>query len=219
MTSIRLILWETLIFWITGRHHKAVHLTGCGSFCRVYTFGGRTTDANIITYLNPDNALSGFKPIILIIVAGKVEDGIWPLPKFRFLVDWGDQQNGMSFQEISGLDKVKQVIQYRDQNSADNYKIKMPGIVNYSSVTMKRGIFVNDDSFRKWNDQVKKNTIKKQTVTIKMLNEKGNPTVAWTLEKAWPTKISSTDIRSDGNAVAIDSMEVAYELLNISWLN
>lgn len=38
----------------------------------------------------------------------------------------------------------------------------------------------------------------------------------WTLRNAFPTKISSTDLKSEGSEVAIDSIEIAYEELEIS---
>ncbi|NOS91596.1 MAG: phage tail protein, partial [Cyclobacteriaceae bacterium] len=36
------------------------------------------------------------------------------------------------------------------------------------------------------------------------------------LNNAWPTKISATDLKSDGNEVAIDSIEIAHEGLTIT---
>lgn len=38
----------------------------------------------------------------------------------------------------------------------------------------------------------------------------------WQLNNAWPTKISSTDLKSEGNEVPIDTLEIAHEQLIIS---
>lgn len=149
-------------------------------------------------------------------MAGEVQDAVWPLPKFRFIVDWGDQQTDIQFQEVSGLDAETQIIEYRHSNSPEFSTIKMPGIAKYGNVTMKRGVFVNDNSFWNWYEQITMNTIKRQAVTIKLLDEKGEPTMVWTLKNAWPTKISSTDLKSDGNEVAVDSIEIAHEGLTIA---
>jgi len=35
------------------------------------------------------------------------------------------------------------------------------------------------------------------------------------MKNAWPTKISGTDLKSDGNEVAIDTIEIAHEGLTI----
>lgn len=148
-------------------------------------------------------------------MAGEAQDAVWPLPKFRFIVDWGDQETDIAFQEVSGLDTETQIIEYRHSNSPEFSTIKMPGIAKFGNVTMKRGVFVNDNSFWDWYDQIKMNTIKRQAVTIKLLDENGDPTMTWTLKNAWPTKISSTDLKSDGNEVAVDSIEIAHEGLTI----
>ena len=60
------------------------------------------------------------------------------------------------------------------------------------------------------------NTIKRVTVVIRLLDEKGNPTMVWTLQNAWPTKVSGTDLKSDGNEVAVETLEIAHEGLTVA---
>jgi phage tail-like protein len=40
--------------------------------------------------------------------------------------------------------------------------------------------------------------------------------MTWTLNNAWPTKISSTDLKSDANEVAVESIEIMHEGLTIA---
>ncbi|CAN1554578.1 Conserved hypothetical protein CHP02241 [Flavobacteriaceae bacterium] len=145
-----------------------------------------------------------------------IEDPSWPMPKFRFEVDLGTELTKVAFQEVSGMDVETQIIEYRSTNSPLFSTVKMPGITKYGNVTMKRGIFVNDNTFWDWYQQVVMNTIKRITVVIKLLDENGNVTMQWTLNNAWPTKITSTDLKSDGNEVAVDTIEIAYEQLIIT---
>ena|SRR5690554_2304264 len=146
-------------------------------------------------------------------MAGEAQDNVWPLPKFYFQVKIGDTE--VAFQEISGLDVEAQIIEYRHGNSKEFSTIKMPGIKKTGNVTLKKGVFVKDNAFWDWFNQIKMNTIERKTVVISLLDEEGNPTMVWTLNNAWPTKITGTDMKSDGNEVAVETIEVAHEGLTI----
>lgn len=147
---------------------------------------------------------------------GSKEGATWPMPKFRFEVDLGTELKGVAFQEVSGMDVENQIIEYRKNNDPIFSTENLPGIVKYGNVTMKRGVFVNDNAFWNWHSEISMNTIKRRTVLIKLLDENGAVTMQWQLNNAWPTKITSTDLKSDGNEVAIDTLELAYEQLTIS---
>ena len=148
-------------------------------------------------------------------MAGEAQDSVWPLPKFYFSVQLGSQDNTVSFQEVSGLETDTQPIEYRHGDSKLFSTIKMPGIVKTGNVTLKKGIFVNDNNFQIWYDAIKMNVIKRETVVIQLLDETGSPTMTWTLSNAWPTKITGTNMKSDANEVAIETLELAHEGLTI----
>ena len=139
---------------------------------------------------------------------------VWPMPKFYFQVKWDSQV--MSFQEVSGLDIQSEEIKYRHGDSPEFSVIKMPGMKKVGNITMKKGIFKGDNKFWDWFKQIKMNTIKRLPVTISLLDEGGKATMVWTLTNAWPTKITGTDLKSEGNEVAIESMEVVHEGITIS---
>jgi phage tail-like protein len=136
------------------------------------------------------------------------------MPKFYFRVKW--DSNELAFQEVSGLDIQSEEIKYRHGNSPVFSVIKMPGMKKYGNITMKKGVFKGDNKFWDWLNQIKLNTIKRVPVTISLLDEAGNDTMVWTLTNAWPTKISSTDLKSEGNEVAIESIEIVHEGLTIA---
>jgi phage tail-like protein len=147
-------------------------------------------------------------------MAGDKQDNVWPLPKFYFQVKIGDKE--IPFQEVSGLDIEAQIIEYRHGNSKEFSTIKMPGIKKTGNVTLKKGIFVKDNGFWDWFNKIKMNTIERQTIVINLLDEAGAPTMIWTLTNAWPTKITGTDMKSDGNEIAVETIEVAHEGLTIA---
>ncbi len=137
----------------------------------------------------------------------------YPLAKFHFSVDWNGTKIG--FTEVSGLDVETEVIEYRQGASPEYSKIKMPGMQKFSNITLKRGTFAGDNEYYNWWNSVKMNTIERRDITIKLLDEEHQPVITWKVKNAWPAKIQSTDLKADGNEVAIESMELVHEGLSI----
>lgn len=137
----------------------------------------------------------------------------YPLVKFHFQVEWGGTKIG--FTEVSGLDVETEVVEYREGSSKEYSKIKMPGMQKYSNITLKRGTFKSDNEYFAWWNTVQLNTIERRDITISLLNEEHEPVVTWKVKNAWPSKIQSTDLKADGNEVAIESIEIVHEGLTI----
>ncbi|MBK8194097.1 MAG: phage tail protein [Lewinellaceae bacterium] len=147
--------------------------------------------------------------------------GDYPLPKFHFQVEWG-QDFRIGFTEVSGLDFETEVIEYRAGDSKKYNKTKQPGLTKFSNITLKRGTFEGDfDFFKEWQKTYyfqegnKTGSKYRRDVTIKLLNESHEPIITWKLENAWPRKVQSTDLKADGNEVAIETMELVHEGLTI----
>lgn len=142
----------------------------------------------------------------------------YPLPKFHFELEWGGTRLG--FTEVTGLDFETEVIEYREGNLPSYNKTKQPGLIKYTDVTLKRGIILDDlEYFTQWEKTAMFQEIKekyRRTVTIKLLNEEHKAIIVWTLSKAWPSKIQSTDLKADGNEVAIETLTFVHEGLVMS---
>ena len=137
----------------------------------------------------------------------------YPIPKFHFRVEWGGTNIG--FSEVSGLNIENKVIEYRDGVSPEYSKIKMPGMMEYSNITMKRGVFKGDNEFSKWLNTISLNTVERRDLTISLLNEKHEPVVVWKVHNAFPIKVQSTDLKADGSEVAVEQIDLAHEGLTI----
>lgn len=147
-------------------------------------------------------------------MAGDVQDSVWPLPSFYFKVEIGSLGE-IAFKEVSGLDMEAQVIEYRHGNSPQFSTIKMPGIKKTSNVSLKKGVFVKDNKIFDWFNKIKMNTIQREAVTISLLDQDGTPTMVWKLTNAWPTKVTGVSLKSDGNEVAVEAVDLAHEGLTI----
>lgn len=145
------------------------------------------------------------------------QNTLWPLPSFYFKVTWGTAV--IKFSEVSGLTDEKAVIEYRHGDSPVFYPIKMPGMGKVGNVQMKRGVFVNDEKFIEWYNEIKMNTIEKgrRSVTIELLDQAAATTMKWELHNAWPTKITSPNLKSTGGTeAAIDQIDLVFETMTIT---
>ena len=133
----------------------------------------------------------------------------YPLPKCHFQVDWGGTKIG--FTEVTGLEVTTEKLEYRDRASKEYNKLQMPGMQVFNEIELKRGTFANDNEFYEWWNTVALNTIERRDITISLLNENHEPVVVWKVKNAWPTKVSSTDLNSTGNEVAMESISLANE--------
>ena len=133
----------------------------------------------------------------------------WPIPKFHFKLEVDGM--GTAFQEVSGLNGGTQVLEYREGDSKSYSPIKMPGMMRFDNVIIKKGVFKGDNKLWDWFSKIKMNTIERKPVTISLLDEEGNPTMVWKLQNAFPVKISGTELNSTTNEVAVESLELAHE--------
>ena len=137
----------------------------------------------------------------------------YPLPKFHFLVQWGGERIG--FTEVTGLDIQVEAIEYREGSSPEYSKIKMPGMLKYSNITLKRGSMNSDSDFYKWINTTSLNTVERRDIIISLLNESHEPVMTWKAKNSFAIKVQASDLKSDGNEVAIETLELAHEGLNI----
>ena len=142
---------------------------------------------------------------------------IGPLPAFQFkvMLETDNALQGV-FQEVSGLTSETQVIDYRHSASLEHSTIKMPGLNKIGNAVLKRGIFEDNNTFWTWYSSIGLATIKRQTIVIELLDESNAPRMKWTLANAWPSKISGVDMKAAGNEVAVHTIELAFEILQVN---
>ncbi len=137
----------------------------------------------------------------------------YPLPVFHFSVEWGGTRVG--FTEVSGLTQENQAIEYRDGSFPEYSSIKMPGLRKFSNIILKRGIIKGDNEFANWLSTVKLNTVERRDLVINLLNEEHEPVMVWKVQNAFPVKVEGPGLKATGNEVAIESIELAHEGLEL----
>lgn len=138
---------------------------------------------------------------------------LYPLPVFHFTVQWGGTRIG--FSEISGLTQENQAIEYRDGSFPEYSSIKMPGLRKFANIVAKRGIVKADNEFFIWLSTVKLNTVERRDLIISLLDENHRPVMVWKAHNAFPVKVEGPGLKASGNEVAIESIEIAHEGLEL----
>jgi phage tail-like protein len=137
----------------------------------------------------------------------------YPLAKFHFRVEWGGERLGIT--EVTGLDMQAEAIEYREGSSPEYSKIKMPGLHKFSNITLKRGSIAGDSDFYKWVNTISLNQVERRDIIISLLNETHSPVLTWKAKNTFPVKLQASDLKADGNEVAIESIELAHEGLSL----
>lgn len=138
----------------------------------------------------------------------------YPLPVFHFSVDLGGVE--AAFSEVTGLNVEVQIIEYRDGAMPEHSSLKMSGLKKYGNITLKRGVFAKNNDFFDWLNAVKMHKPERRDITISLLDEEHSPVMTWTVLRAWPTKVTSPDMKAAGNEVAVETVELAHEGVSIA---
>jgi len=135
-----------------------------------------------------------------------------PFPAYNFIVEIDGLTVKGSFTEVSGLETEIQVIEYR--NGGDIAVRKLPGLNKNNDVTLKRGV-VADSSLWNWFKSVRDGSVFRTNVVITLLDDQRKPVRRWKLSNAWPRKYTGPAFNAKGNDVAIESLEVTHEGLDV----
>ncbi|MBO7606686.1 MAG: phage tail protein [Paludibacteraceae bacterium] len=139
----------------------------------------------------------------------------YPLTGFHFTVKWSNDDENVSFSEVSGLNVSTTPIEYREGANKEYTTFKMPGLKKYGNVTLKRGTMATDNGFFEWFDTIANNTVERRDITISLLNESHEPAVTWSLKNAFPIKYDAGGLNASDGKVVIESVELAYESFTV----
>ena len=117
------------------------------------------------------------------------------------------------FQEISGLSMeigVEEVI----SGGESRFVYKVPTGVKHQNLILKRGMVNKDSPLFKWCVSTIEEGLTKAIVTnditVSLLDKDGLILIEWTFHNAYPITYSFSDLRSEENSVAMETIEFAY---------
>ncbi|HTL01590.1 MAG TPA: phage tail protein, partial [Vicinamibacterales bacterium] len=131
-----------------------------------------------------------------------------PFGAFNFSVEI-DGVTTTSFSEVSGLDAEIEPIEYRTGDEDITVR-KIPGLRKYSNITLKRG-FTPDLSLWNWMKQGLAGKVMRANMSITLLDGARQPVLRWNVREAWPCKWEGPDLNAKGNDIAIETLEICHE--------
>jgi phage tail-like protein len=136
-----------------------------------------------------------------------------PYTNFDFLVEI-DGVTKAGFSECFGLDVTVDVIEYREGGEVGTVR-KLPGLVHYAPIVLKRGI-TQDRSLWNWFKAVVDGEIIRASGTITLLDTARNPVLRWNFREGWPSKWEGPRLGAKSGEVAIESLEIQHEGLELA---
>jgi phage tail-like protein len=135
-----------------------------------------------------------------------------PYGGYNFVVEIeGVAQAG--FAECSGFTSETAVIDYREGSDPSRVR-KLPGVTKYGNVVLKRGITRSRDLWL-WRKAIVDGQIDRRSVSVILLDEARQEVMRANLFSAWPCKWTGPTLRATGNEVAIETLELTHEGLEI----
>ncbi len=102
------------------------------------------------------------------------------------------------------------VIEFREGADIVNNVRKLPGLVRFGSLVLKRGL-ANSMTLWNWFNSFATGTGNVQAVTVTLLDARRNPVIRWSFTNAWPVKYESPVLNGKTSALAIETLELAVE--------
>ena len=134
-------------------------------------------------------------------------------PSCRFYVTIGSMPQAV-FTEVQGLSVEIKTDDY-EEGGANGFVHRLPGRVNVSNLILKRGLTKSNEFF-KWLMDVSRGNIRKENITLELYDYLGNPVGSWNFFNAYPVKWSGPSFTAGSNSIAIESLELAHDGLEMN---
>jgi len=141
----------------------------------------------------------------------------YPFTSFNFSVEINRGQDGgplaaAEFSECDGLEMTMEVKTIRE-GGANDHPVRVSGPINYSNLTLKRGMTSNHDLWKWFEDSAADPRLRADAEVV-LLGADGSKELArFRLARCVPVKMKAPALSAKDGAIAIEEMQLAYETL------
>lgn len=139
----------------------------------------------------------------------------YPLPVYNYRVRIGDETH--AFSEVSGLSMEYEPITYKHGLSWLEGAEQMPGMRGEVKLSLKRGLVRNRSLLLDWIATVRLNKVEKRDITVDLCDEGGAAVISWKVHNAFPVKMDVPAFASDSNEIAVESLDLVANFLEIKY--
>ena len=132
-----------------------------------------------------------------------------PFRTFNFRLEIDGLTVG-SFRECSGLTADGNAVDYREGTDIPRSVRKLPGLLNYTPVVLKRGYTQNPELWN-WYRNIANGITDRRHGSVILMDEQREDVMRWSLENMWIKKIEAPTFNATANEVAVESVELVHE--------
>jgi phage tail-like protein len=136
-----------------------------------------------------------------------------PYQHYNFLVEI-DGVPRAGFTEVSGMTTDTDAIPYREGADKVLHARSLTGLRKNMPIVCKRG-WTQDKFLWQWRLDIIRGTVRRRDADIVLLDEQRTEVLRWRVSEAWVSKWETSPLNAKTNEVAIESIELQHEGLEL----
>jgi phage tail-like protein len=147
-------------------------------------------------------------------------DDMRPFVSFNFSVEiYPDGKSApiakASFAECDGLEMTHDVKTIRS-GGANDRAYRVPGVVNYANLTLKRGMTDNFDLWTWFEDSIVDPYLRANAEVVLLGGDGSSELARFQLHRCIPAKLKAPTLNAKDGQIAIEEFQLAYEKLQLA---
>lgn len=128
---------------------------------------------------------------------------------FKVAFGAGDDEQDNRFQDVGGF-SAEVTLEEHHEGGLNTYTHRLPTGMRFGNLVLKRG-YIGSTKVAQWcRDAVQNFAFSLKDIDVSLLNEEHQTLAQWTFTGAYPVKWSLSELKAQENALAIESLELAY---------